>query len=1148
MTKLFYIIKGEFYRYFISPLAYVYLICFLLLNSSFALYFGGIFTSGNASLLPMFNFLPWILLLFIPGIAMRLWAEEFKSGTVLQIMTLPVSVSSFVWGKFLAAWAFCSLAILLTFPFVITLNILGSPDNWVIFNSYFGAILLSGAMLAISQTASALSKNQVVALVISVIINLLFFLSGLEYVLGFFRGFAPAYIVDMISSFSFLTHVANFNLGILETRDLVFFVSLIIMFNFFTSTIICFKTSGTFPFLKSSSSFGAFLGVALIFLSFIGINLFAGNLLRLPRIDFTQEQLFTPSQSTIKILQNLPSPVTAKVYYSPILGKRDEQMRLSFDNLRLLLQSYQRISDGRFSYRIYNPEPLSDAEDRALQAGIQPLPISDLNAAAYFGIVLVNENGQTRTIPFMPLARQNLLEQDLTENILLLEHQKKKLGLYTSLPLLGSAQNGVVIQPWQITEEIEKYYNIIEIKSPDDLKDLDVLLIAYPQEMPQSMEEAIYNYSITGGKILAFFDIAPEALKLAGPQTSLLRPSDYGNLPQKWGFRFYNDLVVTDLDNSSEVSIETADYSGTTQDLVQFYLTSNSFVPNLPETTGLKRMLITSASVFYPLKDADIYFIPLLIPSQHSALTSSAVVTQSLHPAEILRRFQADTTPKYLAAHILGKNATHPLDLIVVGDSDLLYDSFWTTSATIGNKNYNIPLLDNGNFVLNSLDVLIGDDTMLSLRGKSRQLRPFTKLEQEQKQILRQYKIKEKDIFDQITLIKKGLDEIWNKKDFEGRENFTPDELSVLTKVKKQLEQKRQELFSIRLDLNRNLEHTEFLVKLFNIYTIPGLIILGILMFNLPRLKLKPLPSIVFNRRLALLSVLALGCIALGLGSIYFLPERKLPQYEGKPLFPDITRQINSINQITLASHDQELNIVKNNNLWELKDYPCFLVNQNRIKSFLSALVQATIYEKKSDKLENLPRFGLLPLTNPESTATSVCLKNSLGETLLSFDVGKYNIDLSRGSLGAYIRFPDQFQIWLAAIELVDLDMDYHYWSYASLWNLQFGRFSQINDNSDPDYVASLVSIFLNTKLFPAQDITSPTQLFSISADGESFQNLVFAFYEQDEKYYVKFIFDAIKDNSYLKAFADKTASAYYQILPSDLEKIRHAFNPRPNK
>ena len=118
MTKIFTVARGEFCRYFISPLAYVYLISFLLLNASFALYFGGIFTSGNATLRPIFDFLPWLYLLFIPGISMRLWAEEFKSGTILQIMTLPLSTTAFVWGKFLAAWAFCSLALILTFPFV----------------------------------------------------------------------------------------------------------------------------------------------------------------------------------------------------------------------------------------------------------------------------------------------------------------------------------------------------------------------------------------------------------------------------------------------------------------------------------------------------------------------------------------------------------------------------------------------------------------------------------------------------------------------------------------------------------------------------------------------------------------------------------------------------------------------------------------------------------------------------------------------------------------------------------------------------------------------------------------------------------------------------------------------------------------------
>lgn len=1146
MNKIFDITKGELVRYFISPLAYVYLICFLLLNSSFALYFGGIFTQGNASLQPMFNFLPWILLLFIPGIAMRLWAEEFKSGTILQIITLPISSSAFVWGKFLAAWAFCTLSLLLTFPFVITVNILGSPDNGVIFNSYLGSILLSGAMLAISQCASSLTKNQVIALVVAVLINLLFFLSGLEFILGFFRKFAPSYIIDMISSFSFLTRTSSFNFGIFEARDFVFFISLILMFNFFTSIIVNFKTSGTFLWLKSSSFASGFLASILIFLSFIGINLFACNLMRLPRLDFTEEKLFTLSDSTTQVLQNLPSPVTAKIYYSPILGERDEHMRLYFDNLKLLLQNYQKISNGKFSYYFYNPEPLSDAEDRALQSGIQPLFVSDLNASAYFGIVLVNENGQSRTIPFMPLARQNLMEQDLTENILLLEHPKKKLGFFGTLPIFGTSQNGVITQPWQITEEISKYYDIKKIQTPKDLKDIDVLLIAHPQGMSSEMEEAIYDYSVSGGKILAFFDIAPEALKLVGPQTSLLQPSDYGSLPQKWGVHFYNNAVIGDLDNSSEISIETPDYSGTTQDLIQFYLQGKSFIPDIPETTGLKRMLVTSASIFFPLKDADIYFIPLLQASTQSALFSSDVVTKNIHPAEILRRFQADDKPKYLAAHLLGKSKEHPLDIIIVGDTDLLYDSFWTSSILVGNKNYNIPLLDNGNFVLNSLDVLVGDNTMLNLRGKSKKLRPFISLEKEQKQILRQYKIKEKDIFDQISLIKKGLDEIWNKKTFEGRENFTPEELSIINKVKKELDQKRQDLYSIRLELNRNMEQTEFLVKFFNIYAIPSLLILWILVFNLRRFKIKYRPNISFNYRLTWFIVAAFAFLALGFGSIFLSPQNNLPTYEGQKLFPELSSQINNVASISLRNRTTTLSFIKKDGIWSIQEHPQFLVNQNRIKSFLSALIQATIYEKKADKVENLARFGLLPLTNPESKSTFIELKNSLGANITSFEVGEYNIELSRGSLGAYIRLPSQFQIWLASIELIDLDMDYHYWTYANLWNLQFGRFSQINNSSDSDYIATIVSLFLNTPLSSSLADITTLPILSLTADGEYFGNLIFNFYKQDEKYYVQFIFNDVKNNSVLQSFATKTKDKIYHLSTLDMEKINDAVNSRP--
>lgn len=1145
MPKILLIAKGEFCRYFISPLAYVYLICFLLLNSSFALYFGEIFSSGNASLQPMFDFLPWIYLLFIPGIAMRLWAEEFKSGSILQIMTLPVSTNAFVWGKFLAAWAFCTLALLLTFPFVITINILGSPDNGIIFNSYLGAFLLSGAMLAISQTASALTKNQVIALVIAVIFNLLFFLSGLEYVLSFFRSFTPTYIIDMISSFSFLTHSFNFNFGLFELRDIIFFGSLIALFNCLTLLIISFKTAGSINWLKTNSTIGSIIAAALIFISFIGINLFANNLLRNPRIDFTEEKLFTPSEATRKVLQNLPAPVMAKVYYSPILGERDEQMRLFFDNLRLMLKTYQRLSNGNFSFRIYDPEPLSDIEDKAIQAGIQGLPVSDLNSAAYFGIVLVNENGFSRTIPFFPQTGQKLLEQNLTENIYLLEHQKKKLGLLSSLPILGAKHNTIINQPWQIADELRKYYDIKPINTPDDLEGINLLMIVHPQKMPEDMEKAIYDFSISGGKILAFFDIAAESLRLAGPQLSLMNTSDYGTLPTKWGFKFFGHNVVADLGNSSQVTVETADYAGTTQDLIQFYLPKESFFADLPETANLKRMLTTSASVFLPQKEASIYFIPLIRAGKNSQLMPAAVVTKSIHPAEILRRFKADEYPKYIAARIISQKEETPFDIIVVGDSDLLYDSFWTTSDQIGNQSYNIPLLDNANFVLNALDSLSGNTDLASLRGKSKISRPFTDLEQKQKENLRQFKVKEKDIFDEINKIKSGLQEIWNKKDFEGRQNFTPDELSIISKIKNNLDAKRRELFLIRSNLNAQMEQTEFLVKLVNIYTIPGLLILCILLFKLHRTKFSPVTRPQFNKRFLILLGISVGCTVLGLYSISYLPEKNIPTYENKPLFPQLVQEVNNVTQIHLQNKNKELLFIKEDNRWILKQHPDFMVNQNRIRSFLTSLIQASIYEKKADKVENLPRFGLLPLDNPNSKTTLIQLKNTTGNTIVSFEVGDYNIDLSRGSSGAYIRLPGQFQIWLVAIELIDLNMDYHYWTYADLWNLQFGRLSTINQQTNADYIAGLAGLFLNTQLTTTDANITENPILELNISGEYFDKLNLSFYKHQNNFYVQYKFNQIGNNTVLQKFAAQTANKFYLISTSDMEKIKDAANPK---
>jgi ABC-2 type transport system permease protein len=1145
MSKILTVAKGEFYRYFISPLAYVYLISFLLLNGSFALYFGGIFTSGNASLKPMFDALPWLNLIFISGIAMRLWAEEFKSGTILRLMTLPIPLNAYIWGKFLAAWGFCTLALLLTFPFVLTLNFLASPDNGIILNSYFGAFLLSGAMLAIAQTASALSKNQVIALIISVTLNLLFFLSGLEYILGFVRQVAPDYIVDMVASFSFLTHASNFNLGLFESRSLIFLISLIVMFNFFTLIIISYRTSGTTVYFKLKNTGDFLLSVILILSIFVGINLFANNVLSRWRFDATAEKLFTPTETTKHILQTLPAEVSARVYYSPILGERDEAMRLHFDNLRLLLQTYSRLSKGHFHYQIYNPEPLSDIEDRAIQAGIQALPVSDMNAAAYFGIVLTNENGHRQTIPFLPLSRKNLLEQDLTENIYLLEHKPQTLGILTSLPLFGTELNGVAEQPWQIIEELKKYYKLKKIDTTQDLQGTDLLLMAHPQNLTSAMENAVYDYSLNGGKILAFFDISPEALKLVAPQNNLSHPSNYGSLPEKWGFKFYDNAVVADLDNASYVALETDEYNGTTQDLIQFYLTPQSFFATLPETKNLKKMLLTSASVFTPLKDSNIYFIPLAQASQNSALLPASVVFDNIHPTEILRRFKPDNNPKYIAAHIISQQKDKAFEIIVVGDSDMLYDSFWTSSTQVGDKSYNIPLLDNGNFVLNALDTLAGQTDMTSLRGKSPLPRPFTTLEKQQKQILQQFKIKEKDIFDEINFIKRGLNEIWNKKDFEGRENFTPDELSVISKIKNNLKAKHHDLYALRLELNGNLQRAEFWVKLANIYAIPLLIIFGLLIIRLRKHIFCFWSTPHITKQIGILASIALLSLALGGLSVYLLPENTAPAFEGTPLFPDLTVKINQIDRISLQNKDSSLVFTKQDGVWILPDHPEFLVKQSRIKYLLSTLLRATIIEKRADKIENITNFGFLPLDNPNSTMTHLTLSNSQNAApILNFDIGQSNIDLGRGAQGAYVRFPERFQIWLTDLDLVDLNLDYRNWSYAHLWDLHFGRFTTDKNTISTDTLVNLVKDFLSTPL-EASSIQKPLNIvLSLTLHGENFDSLNLDFYEQDKNFYVQFQFNGVIKSPVLQQFADKSKDKFYRLDTQYMDNITHDLRP----
>ncbi|MAZ78984.1 MAG: ABC transporter permease [Legionellales bacterium] len=227
MNGLLSIYKREFTSYFVTPVAYVFIVIFLFMTGVFTFYLGAFYESNQADLEPFFRFHPWLYLFLIPAISMRLWSDERKSGTIELLMTLPVSITDTVVAKYLAAWSFTAIALSLTFPMWITVNYLGNPDNTVVLASYIGSLIMAGGFLAIGSCISALTKSQVISFVISVVICFMFILSGFPMVLDLFESWAPQAVVDAVASFSFLTHFTSIKKGVIDIRDLIYFAALI---------------------------------------------------------------------------------------------------------------------------------------------------------------------------------------------------------------------------------------------------------------------------------------------------------------------------------------------------------------------------------------------------------------------------------------------------------------------------------------------------------------------------------------------------------------------------------------------------------------------------------------------------------------------------------------------------------------------------------------------------------------------------------------------------------------------------------------------------------------------------------------------------------------------------------------------------------
>jgi ABC-2 type transport system permease protein len=227
MSQFVPLFKREFFGYFRSPVAYVFIVVFILTSVGCTFFLGNLYESNQASLAPFFGYLPWLYLFLVPAVGMRLWAEEQQSGTIELLFTLPVTMQEAVLAKFAAGWVFLGIALFLTFPLIITVNYLGEPDNGVIVASYLGSFLMAGAYLGVTCVTSACTKNQVISFILGVIICFVLVLLGWGVFTEALSELFPVALVDAVASAGFMSHFQGMNRGLIDSRDLVYFTSMI---------------------------------------------------------------------------------------------------------------------------------------------------------------------------------------------------------------------------------------------------------------------------------------------------------------------------------------------------------------------------------------------------------------------------------------------------------------------------------------------------------------------------------------------------------------------------------------------------------------------------------------------------------------------------------------------------------------------------------------------------------------------------------------------------------------------------------------------------------------------------------------------------------------------------------------------------------
>lgn len=599
---------------------------------------------------------------------------------------------------------------------------------------------------------------------------------------------------------------------------------------------------------RFDSKSSAVIAIAVAAVLVIAFNVVSNTWLSGLRLDTTQSHAYSTSSQVKPLFAKIAEPITVRLYFSRGIADVSPRHAVYYQRVRDLLQQYAKLSNGMIHLQFYNPEPFSDVEDSAVGYGLQAATLGPGGETGYFGLAATNSTDDEQVIPFFNLEREQFLEYDLAKLIYALsEPNRPKVGLISSLPLDGMPQ--MRIRPWALMQQLREFFTVENL--PNEFteipKDISILFLVQPEGLNEAAQYAVDQFVMNGGRALVFVDPNAESFGPEGMQQMQAEAPDLkgiGKLMASWGVKMVDGKVVADRENAIRVNGGTPQRPVVSDYVAWLQLGAANVDPADAVTGTVKQLNIGTAGILEKAEGATTTVTPLISTGPQSMRLDREKVKGVPDVVALFRDFKPQNKKEMIAVRISGNaksafpaavggqpytaTSKQPIQVIVVADTDILSDRFWTDSQQVMGQQVVIPTADNGAFVANALENLSGAPGLSSLRGRGAQSRPFLLVDDIRRDAETRYRESEQALTGRLTELQNKVKAMKPREDENGAAILSDQDKRTIESYRGDILSTRKALRDVQRALRENIDRLEGLVAFVNIAAVP--IVFGLIL------------------------------------------------------------------------------------------------------------------------------------------------------------------------------------------------------------------------------------------------------------------------------------------------------------------------------